>query len=332
MNKQNAALVQPPIPAELGLEFVRPEPDQIKALEYEIGCVATELGKSAPELLLPEQGLLSSPLDSRQMAYLDKMLDPVYGNFFTAMQDGVRGLKIHETNEKMASVYVAFNEAGVQASFSELPINEYGGIYAGQPKIFYARETVVRMHVDAARALGSIGINLQFEDAFRPQSVQEGLFQMAINLAALACPKLSPEEIITQARSKVAVTPFFAGHKGGAATDLSLIERKTGQRLDNGHEYLHLGSCVVLDFPYLTYEQLRARKLFEVTMKLAGMDVYPGEDWHTSFGDIGAAMASGDPSSYIVQYGPIKDFDRTTGEVEPLEVELYHQQFPFEVN
>jgi D-alanyl-D-alanine dipeptidase len=225
----------------------------------------------------------------------------------------------------------AFNDVGVEATFTDEPISEYCGELAGKPKVFFVRETVAQQHVDVAQALGEIGVRLHIEDAFRPMGVQEGLFQKVIEMAIAAHPEFDAAAIIAQARSKVAVAPCFAGHKGGAATDISLINIHNGVRLDPGNEYLDMDAMVIMDFPYITFEQFRARQLFALSMGMVGLMAYPGEDWHVSSGDIGAALASDDPSSYPVKYGPIRGFDPVTGDVEPYDPGDYYKQFEFSI-
>jgi D-alanyl-D-alanine dipeptidase len=327
MNANNYTL--PETPPELGITFTEPTKAETEQFENELAIIADNLGVSAPTLALPERGFIGRRLTSEQHAFLTNLLDPIYSRIFTDMQDKVRYLPIHESGERMIALKKVFDGGGVPASFSERPITPYGGIMSGKPRIYFTRETAATTQLRAAEALGKIGVRLHFEDAFRPLGVQEGLFQHGIELAQAAHPNYDIDAIIAKARSKVAVTPHFAGHKGGAATDLSLINQETGTRLDTGHEYLDHGACVILDFPYLTFPQFRARQLFAQSMKMAGMDIYPGEDWHASLGDVGAAMASGTPSEYPVKYGPIKGFDPVTGDIDPYDPSEYYERFNF---
>jgi D-alanyl-D-alanine dipeptidase len=321
----------PPVPPELGIVLVQPERDDIARLEHELSVVADVLGVAEKPLLLPERGFSQTPLTRKQRLSLTALFDPIYSHRFMGMQDSVQSIPIHESGERMVDLAQAFDNAGVEATFTDEPISEYCGELAGKPKVFFVRETVAQQHVRVAKALGEIGVRLHIEDAFRPMGVQEGLFQKVIEMTIAAHPDFDAAAIIAQARSKVAVAPCFAGHKGGAATDISLINMSDGVRLDPGNEYLEMDAMVIMDFPYITFEQFRARQLFALSMGMVGLMAYPGEDWHVSSGDIGAALASEDPIAYPVKYGPIRDFDPRAGDIDPYNPADYYKQFAFSI-
>jgi hypothetical protein len=71
------------------------------------------------------------------------------------------------------------------------------------------------------------------------------------------------------------------------------------------------------EFARLCDKLVRNRQLLQVSAGLSGLTLYIGEDWHISFGDNLASLDEygNVDKKYIAQYGPIKDFDRRTGEI-----------------
>ena len=82
--------------------------------------------------------------------------------------------------------------------------------------------------------------------------------------------------------------------------------------LEIGHEYPEGGAIVELDSPFVTQTQWQNRQLLYVGATLHNVAVYPGEDWHISYGDnLDAVVRRKD----YAKYGPIKNFDILSGVV-----------------
>ena len=91
----------------------------------------------------------------------------------------------------------------------------------------------------------------------------------------------------------------------------------TGELLDFGHDYPDGGALVFPQTTFVTEQQWLHRQTFQSAAGLSGLTLYVGEDWHVSYGD---NLASIDfdgrvQKEYTAKYGPIKDFDRQTGEI-----------------
>lgn len=314
--------------SDLSLVFIEPSSQQVESLEQKLRIAANFLGAAAPAIAVPERGLLTKPLTAEQLAVIGDQLDSEYGSHFTAMQDAVRRVTIHESGERMVNIREVFAREDVVATFSDIPINPTVKEWGGKPRIYWAREDVVAKVVKAARAYREIEISLHFEDGFRPEGVQEQLFQMVLDSIRRDNPNIEEKTLLNKARSMIAISPWIAGHKCGAAIDYTL-RNSNGTELDLWHKYLQLGAKVALDFPFLTWEQYETRQLFAQVSAMAGLHVYQGEDWHVSANDAIAGLNAADVASYMTKYGPIRGFDKKTGEIIPHDPRSYYVNFDY---
>lgn len=314
-------------PEGLNLEFCIPQERDITRLQGEIDSVAQFLGKDAPVLNLPESGFLTMPLTANQKHELDNLLEPDIAAYITNWENNIMSTPIMESGEKMVSLERALSEVGAIASYSERTFHPVCGEWGSRQKVFWTREGVAGRVAAAALALNHVGIYPHFEDAFRPKGVQEGLFQRRVDTLRSDHPDWDTGLILMEAMTKTAGSPWNAGHKAGAAVDLTLREIG-GEPLDLGNEYPDGGVVVAFDSPFITFEQYRTRQIFAAATRLVGMSVYPGEDWHVSFGDALSAMDLNKPSEFTASYGPIKRFDSKNGEIEPYSSDEYYELFP----
>ncbi len=314
--------------SELSLQFVEPTSEQVNALEDKLKRAAQFLGVKCPPLELLKRGILTQPLTEEQMNRVATELDLPYGSYFTQLQDTARKTPIIEAGEKMVDIRETFATAGVAATFSNIPINPAAGKeWGGKPRVFWAREGVTSLVLKAAEAFREIGITLHFEDGFRPEGVQEGLFRSIWKIQKEQHPNLDNTQLLDVVGSMIAFAPWNAGHKSGAAVDYTL-RTLDGKPLDLGHQYLQLGAKVALNFPFLIWEQVATRRLFEKVSEMAGLSVYPGEDWHVSDADTLAAMVRENPQTYATKYAAIKSFDLQTGAIIPADPAKYYENFP----
>ncbi len=87
--------------------------------------------------------------------------------------------------------------------------------------------------------------------------MQEGLFRYALSVfigaaESEATGNVEMDTILQQTRSMVAIAPWIAGHKGGAAVDYT-VKELNGRPRSIGHEYLQVGaSLVAMESPFVT--------------------------------------------------------------------------------
>lgn len=271
---------------------------------------------------------LASPLTTEQTATINEHETHAIARYCVDIQQQLKGVPIVETRERF--VYLPdFLRGEAESTYSDIPFHqacEQG--WAGQPRQFWVRESVAARLALFGVMLAAVDKQLRIEDAFRPVGVQEGLFKRRVAWTRGEHPIWTNEEIIAEAQSKTAVTPRLASHKGGAATDATMLHRSTGKPASFGHAYPDGGALVFPRSPFVTREQWYNRQVYQVGAALSGLTLYVGEDWHVSYGDNLASLrpdGSVDPA-YAAQYGPVKDFDRATGAITALyeEDEMNH--------
>lgn len=318
---------------ELGLVFVEPNMKLLNQLSENIKYLSGELNKQIPLPTPPKEGFLEEPLSASQSKGIDGLLGEKYAEVAVQLQDKLAdSVVIKESGEKMVSLPLLFNGNNVPLSLSSVPFHEACGEWAGKERVFWTRKSVSEKILRAGKALQPLGIMLHLEDVFRPVGVQEGLFFRRVKLTLQQHPDWAHkwEKVWAEARSKTAVSPFMAGHKSGAAADITL-RKMDGTPLPLGNMYPEGGPKVAVRFPFITQEEWSTRQLFTLTMEMAGLRIYPYENWHASFGDLSAGIAAFSATEvtpdYNGIYGPIKGFDLKTGEVEPYTVDEYLKPF-----
>lgn len=317
----------------LGISFIEPNRDSYARLNEQLQELAENLGVPSYTPEIPERGFLLRPLSAEQDKEVSQLIGQQYATAAVELQDKLTDISVNENHEKMVFLPSLFSGNGVALSLSTIPFHEACGEWAGKQRMFWVRESVATRILKAGRALNSLDIILHIEDAFRPVGVQEGLFFRRVRMILQQHSEWIQEwdKVWTEARSKTAVCPWMAGHKSGAALDITLCRKPNGFPLPIGNVYPEGGPKVALHYPYITQEEWLSRQLFAATMEMAGLRIYPYENWHTSFGDLSAgisALSSREITpNYTAVYGPIKDFDTKTGEVQPYPAEEYFAPF-----
>lgn len=237
--------------------------------------------------------------------------------YAVATQRALETVPIIESWEGLVYLPGLLEEYEVSATFSDTPFHEACGDWAGKPRQYWARESFARRLVAMGSLLNTQGLELHFEDAFRPVGVQEGLFKRRIDWTRADHPEWTDAQVIQEAMSKTAVKPRLASHKGGAAVDARMRDMNSKNILDFGHNYPDGGALVFPQTTFITRDQWLNRQQFQVAAGLSGLTLYVGEDWHVSYGDNLASLDSNGQvqPGYTAQYGPIKDFDRQTGQI-----------------
>lgn len=287
--------------------------------------VARSLGAGAVFPPSPEV-LLARELAREQRESLDRYYLPLYSKALEDDEAPRERMIYQECQEPMVNLQAMAEQLGVKIFWSSRPFAAACGEYAGKPRIYWARQTVARLFMNAVRGFNAIGLAPYVEDGYRPPAVQAGLFRARVQAVRQGYPFLSDEEVLREARAKTACAPYHAAHMGGAAIDFTLRDFE-GQPLDLGNPYPTGGAATVLCFPYVTWQQFRTRQLFACISTMAGLAPYPGEDWHVSYGDSLAALNHGES---VVRFGPLRDFDRSSGAVIPYEYADARISFPSE--
>lgn len=303
----------------IGIELKTVEPDllRVRQMESLIERVGNFLNSDSVSFQtnIPDEFLIL-PLNADQRKLLDSKLALNYAANAIGLQDQIARVPIVENFEPFIYLPDLFAREAVTVEFSDIPFHAACGEWAGKHRDFWTRVRVGERLLRLGKAFNSIGLSIHFEDGFRPVGVQEGLFKRRVEWTGAEHPDWTFDQIILEARSKTAVTPRLASHKGGAAVDITLNTLE-GIPLDLGNKYPEGGALVNLDCPFITQEQWETRQIFARAAQIAGFAVYPGEDWHVSTGDNLASLnvSQNLRPSYKAVYGPIKNFDRITGEV-----------------
>lgn len=317
------------------IKFEKPDPGFLPGVQALVDKMASVIGAQSQKLDIPQSGFLVSPLTQDQSKAVNDQLGPLYARRSVDFQKNMMTIPIRESGEKMVDLRKVFGDSeNTRVSFSDKPFHPASlNEWAGKPRVFWVREGVSEKIKLAAKALNEVGIIMHFEDGFRPVGVQEGLLKRRITEFVLtAHPDWDPvqdfDKIMAEAQSKTAIIPRIAGHKGGAAVDVTL-RTLAGEALPLGNEYPQGDALVNMDCPYVTKEEWQTRMIFKTVMEMVDMTVYPGEDWHASSGDnLAGANPDGSPKEgYITRYGPIKGFDSMDGTIDPYEPKDYNLPF-----
>lgn len=314
----------------LGLVFIQPDAEQLEDLYSRISIFGLTTETEFPEP--PTRGFLSKPLTDEQRKEFDKVLGPEYAKEAVALQDKLIDIPIEECSEQMVHIPSLFQTNEIPLSTSIIPFSEACGEWANKQRMYWVRKSVADKLLNMGQSLKKVGIKLHLEDAFRPTGVQEGLFSRRIKLILREHPEWREDwdKVWAEARSKTAVCPGMAGHKSGAAVDITL-QTLDGDPLPLGNRYPDGGPRVALHFPHVTQEEWTTRMLFTYATELHGLRIYPFENWHASAGDLSAGIAFGKTNAVTPQYrakfGPIKSFDPQTGDIVPYSPAEYFQPF-----
>jgi len=315
-----------------GIEFVKPDRKSLERLETQISNLARFLNVPTPPVVLPRKGFLTRPLSPEQETEVADVLGHKYATAGVKLQDSLMVIKLDENHERMVCLPQLFEKARLPLSLSAVPFHQACGEWAGKQRVFWARESVANKLFQAGEALNSLGLQLHLEDAFRPLGVQEGLFLRRIKTILDQHPDWANnwDLIWAEARSKTAINPGMAGHKSGAAVDVTL-RTVGGETLPVGNSYAEGGPKVAIHYPYVTQEQWSNRQLFKNIAQMVGLRIYPYENWHASFGDLSSAVGPDSTTEitprFKTTYGPIKGFDEKTGEIIAYPREEYFQPF-----
>lgn len=256
---------------------------------------------------------LDKPLESWQKQSIDSAESSKVAEVSVQMQDRLLSVPIVECYELFINLKDLFDAD--RATFSATTFYNECGEWGGKERQFLVRQGLGMRLLLMSDLLADQGRTIHFEDGFRPLGVQEGLFRRRLDSVKEQFPHYTKDQMLLEARSKTAITPRLASHKGGAAVDLRL---KRGGRVDDiGHEYADGGALVYLKSPFVTWEQWQNRQTLYLASRLCGLSMYIGEDWHISYGDNLSSLDDelNPRPGYTAKYGPVKRIDYTTGQI-----------------
>lgn len=151
-------------------------------------------------------------------------------------------------------------------------------------KTAYLRKAVAKMVCQAKKNLPP-EITFIIGDAWRPQYIQENIFQGFINRFTKQHPGWSKSKIIKEVNKYVAPAKgkYASGHMTGGAVDLRLI--KNGRKLPMKSSKLSYQENVQSWQPKLPKHLQKNRQIMFEALKKAGLTNYSKEFWHWSYGD-----------------------------------------------
>ena len=114
-------------------------------------------------------------------------------------------------------------------------------------------------------------------------------------------PEKPRSELLKLANTYTAGIPILAAHTGGAAIDVTLLD-KNGKLLDFGVPYPHGDIESITDYPNFSKKVKGNRKILKDGMEKYSFINYPFEYWHYSIGDVCATYLSG---KKFAKFGPV---------------------------
>ena len=109
--------------------------------------------------------------------------------------------------------------------------------------------------------------------------------------------------VFRRAQCLVANYPLNGTHMYGAAVDVSVFDRDTGEEISRGEPYLHMGVATPMDSPFVNGLARKNREDITALMERHGFMHYHGEFWHYNQGDVlyEMVMKTGRPA----RFGPV---------------------------
>ena len=237
---------------------------------------------------------------ARRRAYWQSAMERAFET-----QAAMRTQQVEECGEGLASIADGIAAAGLEVQFSETRI-------AGSfPRLFYIRESLLPPLVAIAREMNDRGWILRIEEGFRTIEMQRALITSPEAFAAIvrccaweSARQVPPADLVfRRAQCLVANYPLNGTHMYGAAVDVSVYDRDSGEEVSRGEPYLHIGVATPMDSPFVSDEARANRREITAMMERHGFMHYHGEFWHYNQGDVlyEMVMESGRPA----RFGPV---------------------------
>lgn len=223
---------------------------------------------------------------------------------------------LQECGEGFASIRTAAEAAGAEMRFSTSNL-------AGQfERLFFIRESLMPDLMAIATDMNARGWILKIEDGYRTRAMQTALgrapavFDRILQSCIRECGGRRPPVELVSRRAMVLVAnvPVTGTHMAGAAVDISVLRRDSGEEVWRGKPYLEMSEYTPMNSPFVTAEERQHRQEITRMMEQRGFLHYPGEFWHYNKGDslYQIQARSGRPG----RYGPV-DWDPATNQVTP---------------
>jgi len=152
-------------------------------------------------------------------------------------------------------------------------------------KTAYLRRSVVKM-VNKAKSFLPKGMTFIIGDAWRPQYVQQQIYQEFVRSFTKKYPAWSKTRIIKEVDKYVAPATgkFASGHMTGGAVDIRLI--KNGKKVPmKSRKLTYQENALFAQSKLPSYIKKNREIMFRALLK-AGLSNYHKEYWHWSYGDI----------------------------------------------
>ena len=148
-----------------------------------------------------------------------------------------------------------------------------------QPLALMTREAAQAL-AGVSRAVMARGFRLKVFDAYRPQQAVDHFMRWAddpadARMKAFFYPGIAKERIIPDG-----FIARHSGHSRGSTVDLTLFDMERGTDLDMGGPFDFFGPLSHYDYPGLTEEQRRNRRMLREVMTEHGFRPLQGEWWH----------------------------------------------------
>ena len=240
------------------------------------------------------------PISLFDLAYEVPIIEPkVYGERYTSIPFDATDPRRNEPLVRLESVGVAYEAHHARTDGRNWP---YLGPVSGARKDVWLRETVAGMLAKVNDRVKSFGVELIVWDGYRTLACQQGMWDFFYREAVRMTPEGTPTDWRAQAlRHAVDPSDFdednpatWPSHATGAAVDLSLRDRDSGNYCDLGGRFEDINDLAAMDY----FERrlaagviggddtrLRYRRLLHWAMSSEGFENDPFTFWHYDWGN-----------------------------------------------
>ena len=147
------------------------------------------------------------------------------------------------------------------------------------------RKTVAEKLIKVQQDLRRQGLGLKVWDGYRPLSVQKKMWEKMPNPGYVADPK------------------YGSNHNRGAAVDVTLVD-SSGNELEMPTGFDDFTKKAASNYPYVTKEAFKNRKMLQEAMKAHGFKAIKSEWWHFNDCDVKKYPVIDIPLKKIVTKSP----------------------------
>lgn len=214
----------------------------------------------------------------------------------------VKIISIKECGEQL--VNLASWKEGFQIDFSRKQI-------ANRSVHFSKIRLTIAEKLIQARQLLPEQFDFLIKECYRPPETQEKSFINVLEYVKKKYDTLTEDQQYTEA-CKICAPLDVAPHPTGAAVDLTLIDKHTGEEIDMGTTYnatpIDTNNATFLNATNISKEAQRTRSILKEVLCAVGLVNYEPEWWHWSYGDKYWAFQT---SQEYAIYGIVRESDIT---------------------